>query len=231
MAVLNSNTFGEKIYDRFPQKYREDDAEQNYALKRFIFTANDGGFKYVIEDINNLLNLIDPSITSTKVLKLLYEQYGFPVFNGIPEEYLRNFLPHLSEVCSYKGSLNAIDYIATSVTGVEASSEVVTHDEDNSCDVTVTLRVNSNRLKYFPNSDQFRRIMEHFIPFYCNLFIVYSYYYEEAFTIYVGHAIKHILSLIPKSVEDNFNPIEGINYYLDSEGNVLLFENGNVIME
>ena len=34
--ILNSKDFGLKIYNRFPPKYREDDVEQKYALKRYI---------------------------------------------------------------------------------------------------------------------------------------------------------------------------------------------------
>lgn len=232
-SVLDSDIFGEKIYERFPSKYKQDDAEQNYSLKRFIFSASEGGFKYIIDETNGLLDLLNPSVAPEKVLKLLYKNYGLEVFNGIPEEYLRNFLPYLNEACSYKGSLTSIDYISTSVTGIETHSDIVVNDEDNSVDLTITLELTSSVVKYFPDYAQFMRILEKFIPFYCNLFVVYNYMYaddEDSFHLYIGHAVKLIESLYPTNIETH-DPMDYITYYENSSSDALLFEDGSVIIE
>ena len=94
--ILNSEDFGLKIYNRFPPKYREDDVGQKLALKRYLQALSDGGFRYIIQDTNGLLDIKDPSRTSLDILLNLYKQYGLEVFNGIPENYLRSLLPYLS---------------------------------------------------------------------------------------------------------------------------------------
>lgn len=233
MSILDSNIFGEKIYERFPTKYKLDDVEQNYSLKRFIFSASEGGFKYIIDETNGLLDLINPSVAPEKVLNILYKGYGLEVFNGIPEEYLRNFLPVLSEACSYRGSLTSIDYISTSVTGIKTHSDIEVNEEDNSVDLTVTLELTSSVVKYFPDYAQFMRILENFIPFYCNLFVVYNYRYDDskdAFHLYVGHAVKHIEKLYPTNIETH-DPMDDITYYENSFSDALLFDDGSVIIE
>ena len=74
--LLSEEDFGLKIYNRFPPKYREDDLGQKLALKRYLQALADGGFRYIIQDTNGLLDLKDPDKTSMDALYKLYEQYG-----------------------------------------------------------------------------------------------------------------------------------------------------------
>ena len=233
MSILDSNNFGEKIYNRFPSKYRADDVHTGYALKRFIFATADGGFKHIIDDTNGLFNLIRPDTSRPDVLKILYEQYGMEVFNGIPEEYLRRFLPFLADANSYRGSLTAIDFISTSVTGIPTTTEIEANDEDNSVDVTVTLELTSSVLKYFPDYNQLTRILENFIPFYCTLYVVYNYSYkdDDAFHLFVGHAIKFINTLYPTDIEVDEDPTSDLDYYCDEDDLLLVIENNDLIID
>lgn len=229
--ILDSDSFGEKIYNRFPIKYREDDVEHNYALKRFIFVASEGGFKHVIDDANGILNLIDPATAPLEVVKLLYEQFGVPMFNGIPEEFLRSFLPNLGRALDYRGTLSVIDYVATSISGVKINTEAEIDDTDNSVDLTITLDIGGSKLKYFPDYTQFIEIMENFIPFYCLLYVVYNYDYsndENRFHIYVGHAIKYIEEMTPNGPFIFEDPLKYLNYYVYGD-HVLVDEKGNLI--
>lgn len=229
--ILDSNTFGEKIYNRFPIKYREDDVEQNYSLKRFIFAASEGGFKYVIDDANGILNLINPATAPIEVINLLYEQFGVPMFNGIPEEFLRNFLPNLGKALDYRGTLSVIDFVATSISGVKIDTEVEVDDTDNSVDLTVTLDMGKLGIKYFPDYTQFISIMENFIPFYCLLYVVYNYSYtDEQFNIYVAHCLKFVEKSYPNAPFNFENPDESVIYYVDEDGNLLVDESGNVLV-
>ena len=233
MSILDSSIFGDKIYNKFPSKYRADDVNTGYALKRFIFALSEGGFKYIIDDTNGLLNLIRSDTSRPDVLKALYEQYGMEVFNGIPEEYLRRFLPFLADASSYRGSLTAIDFISTSVTGIPTTTEIVANDEDNSIDVTVTLELTSSVLKYFPDYNQLTRILENFIPFYCTLYVVYNYSYgdEDSFHLFVGHAIKFINTIYPTDIEVEADPTSDIDYYGDEDDVLLSLNNNDLIID
>ena len=119
--ILDSEDFGLKLYNRFPPKYREDDISQNYALKRYLQSLADGGFKYAIDEINGIIDLIDPNKVNTEIFPILFSQYGLEIFKGIPENYLRYLLPKLGEAWSKKGSLSVIEFISSSITLKEST--------------------------------------------------------------------------------------------------------------
>lgn len=175
---LDPKDFGLKLYSRFPPSYRADDADQKYALKRYLETAADGGFKYIIEEQNGLLDLINPQTSPLEVIYLLYEQYGLDLFHGIPEEFLRAFLPNLGLAWAKKGSLDVVEYIVSSLSGIKTSMEVTYDDFDNPL-VWVRLEMDFSVNEYFPDTEQFNRILQHFIPFYCDALLIYSYVYYE----------------------------------------------------
>lgn len=175
---LNPNDFGLKLYNRFPPSYRLDDVDQRYALKRYLEAAAEGGFKYVIEEQNGILDLVNPQTSPLNVIYLLYEQYGLELFHGIPEEFLRAFLPNLGLAWAKKGSLDVVEYIVSSLSGIKTSTEVSYDEYDNPL-VTVRLEMDFSVLNYFPDAKQFERILESFIPFYCDALLVYAYFYED----------------------------------------------------
>ena len=176
--ILNSEDFGLKIYNRFPPKYREDDVGQNFALKRYLQALSDGGFKYSIDEINGIADLKDPDKVDSKVLPILFKQYGLDIFNGIPEEYLRYLLPKLGEAWTKKGSLSVIEFITSSITGVKTDTEVKFDSQENPL-INVKFEMDYNLNGYFPESNQFMRLLENFVPFYCDLGLVYSYLFYE----------------------------------------------------
>ena len=177
---LDPKDFGLKLYNRFPPSYRADDVGQKYALKRYIEAAAEGGFKYVIEEQNGILDLVNPQTSPLEAVYALYEQYGLELFHGIPEEFLRSFLPNIGLAWSKKGSLDVVEFIVSSLSGIKTSTEV-TYDEHDNPLVTVRLEMDFSVSDYFPNAKQFERILDKFIPFYCDAVLIYSYvYYETA---------------------------------------------------
>lgn len=177
-GILNSNDFGLKVYDRFPEKYREDDAKQGYSLKRYLQALSEGGYKHIIEGANELLNFSDSSVVSHDVLLKLYEQYGLKMFNGIPDEYLRSLLPYMSIVWNYKGSISVIEYVATTLSGVKVDIDLNYTADRSLIEVVidVTSKASGDR---FPDVEQFRRILRNFIPFYFEFLLVYYHVYAD----------------------------------------------------
>lgn len=207
--TLKSEDFGLKIYNRFPFKYREDDEKQNFALKRYIQSLADGGFKYCIDEINGITSLIDPDNADPKVLPILFRQYGLEIFNGIPENYLRYLLPKLGEIYSKKGSIDVVEFITTSLSGIKTSTEVtyvkrdengniISEDLDNP-NIDIKLEMDYNNDNYFPDSEQLERLLSNFVPFYCDLRLIYSYMFHE----------EEVLTL--KEIYENFNIKDSTN--------------------
>lgn len=199
--LLKSDDFGLKIYNRFPPKYREDDVRENLALQRYLQSAGDGGFKFVIEDVNGLTDIINPDKIKAEHLPILFEHYGMEVFNGIPEQYLRYLLPKLSEIYSMKGSLNSVDYVCTSLSGIKTVTSV-SYDEGDNPLVTVKLEMDFNIGEFVPDTTQLHRILEKFIPFYCDLLIVYSYLFYE--TADISMAERTFMNIIDTKNEKSY---------------------------
>lgn len=176
--ILDSEDFGLKLYNKFPPKYQADDVEQNFALKRYLESLADGGFKHAIDDVNGLMHIIDPNKVDEKFLPLLFSQYGLEVFNGIPSNYLRYLLPRLSGAWSKKGSLSVIEFISSSLSGIKTNTEVH-YDGKNNPIISVTFEMDYNMGDYFPDTEQFNRILLNFVPFYCDVIIFYKYVYYE----------------------------------------------------
>ena len=199
--ILNSEDFGLKIYNRFPPKYREDDVLQNYTLKRYLQALSDGGFKYAIDDINGITDLKSPDKVNSKVLEILFKQYGLDIFKGIPEEYLRYLLPKLGEAWSKKGSLDVIEFVTSSITGVKTSSDV-TYVEQTPV-ITVKFEMDYGTDDYFPDSAQFSKLLENFIPFYCDLVLLYSYLFYEQQVLMVNEPYDRTLITDTKMENSN----------------------------
>lgn len=208
--ILNSEDFGLKIYNRFPPKYREDDVGQNFALKRYLQSLADGGFKYSIDEINGLTHLIDPEKVDVKVLPILFKQYGLEVYNGIPEEYLRYLLPKIGEAWSKKGSLSVVEFISSSLSGIKVSTNV-TYDEDENPIVEVRFEMDYLFGNYFPNVEQLSKLLKNFLPFYCDVNLVYSYGFYDDTKLKCRDEEENIFNYLP------YDESIGLKTILDSE--------------
>ena len=181
--ILSRDDFGLKMYNRFPPRYREDDIGQDFALKRYLQACADGGMAYSIDEWNGILDLANPDMARPEALPILFEQFGLPIFNGIPEHYLRYLLPRLSEAWSKKGSFDVIEFIVSSLSGIQ--TEVVIHyDAQNNVDLDVRLQMDYNIGSYFPSTSQFNRILDYFVPFYVNKTIIYVFIFEDKSKLY-----------------------------------------------
>lgn len=177
--ILSQEDFGTKLYNSLPPMYRVADADVNYALKRFLEALADGGFAKVIEEINGFLTLIDPDKVDEELLPILFKHYGLEVFNGIPTMYLRKLLPLISDIYNIKGTVTAVEYLTSVVSGVKSSIELSEEFTENHT-INVNLEMNYGDTQTdIPDQEQLLRIIKEFIPFYCDVLIVYLYIFEE----------------------------------------------------
>lgn len=181
---LNSKDFGLKIYNKFPASYREDDFKVNLALKRYMQSISDGGFKHVIDDINKMTSLVNPNTCSMDILKALFNQYGFTDIYNVPEDYLRFLLPMLSTAWGKKGSISVVESIISIISGIDARTDIE-YRADGSIHVTIRLEMDFELSDYFPDTKQFHRIAKSFLPFYTDNSILYSYVYYENQTVHL----------------------------------------------
>ncbi len=177
--LLESKDFWERIYDRFPDMYKRDDAGTNYALKRFIESAG-AGFEYVIDEVNGIVDLIDSSKTPIQFIENLYNSLGLEVFYGLPETFLRNLVPYINSMFALKGSTSAVEFMSNVVSGVKCELDTSNIEEH----LIVRLVMDMNNSSRFPNLQQMERIVKEFIPFYLTTLIMYSYLFIEEIKLF-----------------------------------------------
>ena len=196
--LLDPNTFGEKLYNTLPQMYRSDDATVEYALKRYLQALSDGGFSHVINELNGLLDLNDPDKCPKEFLELVFKQYGFEAFNGIPEVYLRKLLPLLGELYNRKGTTTVIEYLTSVISGIKT---YIALSPNFAQDYTVNLRFEMDwDEQNFPNRDQLLRIIKEFIPFFVEVVVVLIYMFYESASLKSEE--KHSFNIVEKVKDD-----------------------------
>lgn len=179
--TLDSSTFGSKLYKEFPKVYRDEDATVNYALKRYLQALNDGGFKPLIDKSNELLDIFNPDKVDVALIPHLFASFGFDLFYGLPEDYVRKLLPLLGTLYRRKGAIEDVEFLTTLLSGLHSEVNVdedpgYSYNVDIVIDVDVPEEIAESK---FPDHDQMRRIAVEFLPFYCDTTIRYHLLYSE----------------------------------------------------
>lgn len=176
MSVLSPENFREKLYNRLPKIYRAEDEHNNLALKRYLNALSDGGFAKTIEELNGLLNIVDPEKTPSNVLPFLFHQYGVTPLQGVDEQLLRKMLQIISTILERKGSKSTIQFIASLITGCRTviSSSI----KNNSYMLKISFEVeNQESAIDEPTKAFLESILRDYVPF----------YWDMTFESYVGY--------------------------------------------
>lgn len=179
-TTLNGTKFGERLYDTLPHLYHSEDEMVDFALKRYLQALADGGYSYVIDELNGILDLNDPTKTPAEVLPVLFEQYGLPIFNGIPEAYLRKLLPILRDLYARKGATTVIEYLTSIISDVK-SEVIISPDfkENYHIDIRLEMDYDQQGARDLPDREQLLRIIKEFLPFFIEVTFIFSYLFYE----------------------------------------------------
>lgn len=179
-TTLNGTKFGERLYDTLPRLYHSEDEMVDFALKRYLQVLADGGYAYVIDELNGILDLNDPTKTPAEVLPVLFEQYGLPIFNGIPEAYLRKLLPILRDLYARKGATTVIEYLTSIISDVK-SEVIISPDfkENYHIDIRLEMDYDQQGARDLPDREQLLRIIKEFLPFFIEVTFIFSYLFYE----------------------------------------------------
>lgn len=179
-TTLNGTKFGERLYDTLPYLYHSEDEMVDFALKRYLQALSDGGYAYVIDELNGILDLNDPTKTPAELLPVLFEQYGLPIFNGIPEAYLRKLLPILIDLYARKGATTVIEYLTSIISDVK-SEVIISPDfkENYHIDIRLEMDYDQQGARDLPDREQLLRIIKEFLPFFIEVTFIFSYLFYE----------------------------------------------------
>lgn len=220
--TLKPSDFGEKLYKSLPPLYHVADEDVEYALKRYLSALSEGGYAKVIEEINGFLTLIDPDRVDEEILPTLFQHYGFEAFNGIPTLYLRKLLPLVSDIHNLKGTITAVEYLTSIVSGVKSTINL---DEEFSENHTINVNLEMDyggKQNDMPDQDQLLRIIQEFVPFFCDVLVVYVYIFEELGRIRIGESddtisITENTTTVAKLLADEYEEVLRVLYDFESE--------------
>lgn len=118
--LTTQDLFDYAYYRCTPVVYRTMDKQTDYSLKRYLSALIFGGFSLSLDDVNNLLNLVDPELCPPEYLPLLYECFGLEYFPDVAVEYHRKLLLNYGELLRRKGTYSCVRFLAKILTGLDA---------------------------------------------------------------------------------------------------------------
>jgi hypothetical protein len=212
--------FGEFLYNRLPEIYRTEDANNSYTLEKFLDVLNEGGFKTIIDKLNGLDNLIDIDNIPAEYLKHTCSLFGFDYstlddsYNPVlPEWFIRRLLSNIMPLLRKKGTKSCINYIARELTGFKSS--VIENKDFTDDDVSITGwdRSFNNRKNFILNlsapeetsligekEDAVAYAIKDFLQVWSQCYIITTYWYQDDRDI-VGSESDEINSITETNTE------------------------------
>ena len=116
---LKGDTLADYIYDKFPSVYKKEDLDNELYLQRYI-QSQGVAFADIIPTIDGIIDALDPAKCPSELFPTLYECFGLPYFQDIPEAYQRKILSLIGELYIRKGTKGALTFLAKEVTKFDA---------------------------------------------------------------------------------------------------------------
>lgn len=118
--AISSKEYVDFLYNaKLPQVYRDYDRDVEYALYRYLQALVDGGYGYIIESVNGLLDLFNPSVCPVECLPYFCQSFGITYYAEIPEIYWRRLLANIGEIIHRRGTYSCIKYLVRALTGLD----------------------------------------------------------------------------------------------------------------
>jgi hypothetical protein len=173
--IINGKNYSEYFYDKLPAAYRKEDlAQMNTPLKRYLESLVEGGFNPSVQDTLGVLDLIDVEKCPSEFLPYLCENYGLKYSADIDEVFQRKFLSDFTELKQRIGTLSFFDYIVR-----ELSGYLVTITESGN-NLNIVLTAYEDDVQLATKQGVITRYISCYIPVGMILNLVTLYNYEES---------------------------------------------------
>lgn len=168
MKLTSEKLVEHLYYNKLPQVYRDMDKELvTYPLKRYLTALFEGGVDLSLEDINGLINLIDPEKCPEKYFPLLCECFGLEYCEDIPISVQRKLLMNIGELNKRRGTHACVEYLVRYLTNLD-SEQHYSRLDNNQRQLQITLFARSiDALKNMSVSIKIiENYVRNFIPYY-----------------------------------------------------------------
>ena len=119
MSLTSEKLLDLLYHKKLPQVYRDEDRKIGYPLKRYLESLIEGGCYGSIEDIEGMMNLIDPKTIPKEFFQYLCESFGLTYFPDINVTYQRKFLSNIGEIIKRRGTFACVRYLVRALTGLD----------------------------------------------------------------------------------------------------------------
>lgn len=127
--------FGEYLYSRLPKVYRDYDVkierknaetqqiETFRTLEEYLKSFALGGFQPLLEDLEAIINLVDPLKCPAQFLPYLLRHFGLDYIDDIPEKFQRRLVQNVVTLYKKKGTIPAVAFLARELSGFGVTIE------------------------------------------------------------------------------------------------------------
>lgn len=127
--------FGEYLYNRLPKVYRDYDVEIERlnvetqkketfkTLQEYLYSFALGGFQPLLEDLEAIINLVDPFKCPSEFLPYLLRHFGLDYIDDIPEKFQRRLVQNVVTLYKKKGTIPAVAFLAKELSGFGVNIE------------------------------------------------------------------------------------------------------------
>ena len=201
-----SEQFGDYLYHRLPKVYRDydvaidrrvktdsgEETKRFYTLQEYLYSFADGGFKPLLEDLEAIITLIDPTQCPEQFLPIMLQHFGIDFLEDIPVKFQRRLIQNIVTLYKKKGTIPAVAFLARELSGFD-----VTIEETERGDVEFALV----KLNAYENEDAELLLAQEIVQRYIHLFLPANTKAEVVVTYGFTEGI-HINSTVPLDYYD-----------------------------
>lgn len=119
MALTSADLLQYAYFRCLPEVYRDEDKNLGYPLYRYLQTIILGGYELSVQDIENLLNLVDPENCPEEFFPFLYESFGLEYYPDVDVDYHRKLLMNYGELKRRRGTYSCIKFLVRVLTSLD----------------------------------------------------------------------------------------------------------------
>lgn len=183
MATMTSKQLVDYLYYRkLPQLYRDaDEGLGDFPLYRYLSAIIEGGYSLALNDINGLLDLVDPQKCPEDFLPYFCNSFGLEYFEDIDSVYQRKMLANIGEIVRRRGTYSCVRFLVRALTGMNVELEYIRGEYEGIQGRHLIITLLAESIDQINNMDTSRFVVERYvqtqIPYY-----IYPHIYSRIAT-------------------------------------------------
>lgn len=186
---FSKENIGSYLYTRLPSYHRQLDEQNNLLLKRFMEVL-DEGFKVTSNQLDEALKRVQASKCPEDKLENLARSLGADWISTIHPKYQRQIVAMLVKLYKQKGTIDAIRFIASELSGFEAKiiegeipDEYFIEGDEKKRLLTVKLQAPEmdDPVQAQQHESTISEVISNFVPVHTKFVLVVTYFYDEHF--------------------------------------------------